>query len=159
MIFIDLFILFKMLQPNLTRKVRLFAFLKTTSDVINDTQIQLESLYNDVKYDLTFNGQTIYLEHFLNDQYDNVLRRIKIEDIDSDETLYLFNKVEENEETHLFNSSENEDPVYFVNQSESISSIDFQILVPSDIQFNELVMRKRFDRYRLAGPNYEIVIV
>lgn len=159
MIFIDLYVLFQLLQPELLRKPIVFAFLKSFSEDLNKTQSDLQMLYANTKYDLTFNGQTIYLEHFLNDQYDPTLRRIYIEDIDTDDTLYLFNKSEQNELTHLFNQSENEPALYLINQSESITTVDFQIIIPGDVVFDELVLRKRFDQYRLAGPNYEIVIV
>lgn len=55
-------------------------------------------------YMLQFNGQIIYMEHILNNTFDNVLRRIWINNnADASKFTFIFNKVEAQPPVHLFN--------------------------------------------------------
>lgn len=159
MILIDLYVLGELLLFDFIRKPRILAFWSVIALSINGVQTSFQQLFNDTKYDLTFNGQVIYLEHYLNDKYDNTQRRIVIEDIELGNSTFLFNKIEENEDTFIYNKTENEDPIYLNNNTEVMAVNNFQVLVPSDITFDEIVFRRHVDKYRLAGKQYEIIIV
>jgi len=121
---------------------------------------QFYTFYNAKRYELLFNGQVIYLEHLLNDQFDNVNREIYITDAPqvADEVV-LFNEAEQNEETVLYNESEGEQPIVLYNESEYQYWPDFIVHVPSTVAFDEPRMRAYLDKYKLASKNYEIKIV
>lgn len=159
MIIIDFYILTQMMFFDFLQKPFNLAFSHVVGLSLNHTQNQFQQLFEAVKYETNFTGQTNSLRHYLNDIYDLSLRRIEIHDTDLGDEIYLFNASEGNEETYIFNTSESGDVVYFSNNTEQQSAIHFEIHVPSDILFNEIVFRKHVDQYVLAGLNYEIVIV
>ena len=159
MIFIDFYILAQMMFFDFLRKPTILYLAQIIGSSFNHTQNNLQTLFNTTKYDLSFNGQTIYLEHYLNDQFDNDLRRIYIEDTDVDDAVYLFNEDEGNEDTYLFNTAEAEADTFLRNTEESLAVISFIVYVPSDIVFNMTVMRKHVQKYAISGFNFEIEIV
>lgn len=102
-------ILFQIL-PNDFRQTKYLSYLYSIGkalQTLNDRFYGNNSLtdygsYIYWKYQLQFSGQTIYLEHYLNDNYDEAQRRIYIQNT-AGGRLYLFNK------------DENIAPVYFYN--------------------------------------------
>jgi len=122
----------------------------------------LESLYNkflakrnEIIYKLKFNAQVVYLEHYLNDTYDPTLRRIFIQDKANINYNYLFNSAENRTPIYLYNRSESS-PVYVSNDSEYKYAIDYIVKVPSDITFNQIMMRSQINTYNLAGKQFTI---
>ena len=117
----------------------------------------------DVRYFLAFNGQVVYLEHVLNDTFDNSLRRIYIDDPAGNIaiTTYVHNKVEQQPPLYLYNvdDASNENPLVY-NQAELfVSDDDFIVYVPVGI-FNptvEVQMRDLIDQYRIAGKRYSFL--
>lgn len=71
---------------------------------IRDLNVQLVALEQQLRYDLTFNGHVIYLEHVLNDQFDNALRRIFIQDAANVQFDYLFNLIEAQPPLYSYNN-------------------------------------------------------
>lgn len=55
-----------------------------------------------IVYQMSFNGQTIYLEHVLNDRFDPVNRGIYIENVDSIVGLYIYNKPEPKPKNYIY---------------------------------------------------------
>lgn len=129
--------------------------LKPFTD-INDTFVATSS---DINYRMQFNCQTIYLEHYLNDQYDDVLRAIYIENTGNTNQVYIFNEEEGQLPPYIFNEDEPEyatEKVYIFNEDEAMTSEDFIVWVPSYVTYDEVVMRAQIDQYRLAGKIYSI---
>lgn len=158
MININLIQLAMMLLMGFLRQDLLKEFVGVVVGQINGAST-LHTFYQEKEYEMTFTGQVIYLEHYLNDLYDPINRDIYIEDFDGPETTYLFNKAENNEETYLFNKSENEPPTYLYNKAElQALQIDFVVFVPASVTFTEVVMRKQIDKYKLAGKAYKIEV-
>ena len=156
MIIIDLYYLIEITLPPFMRGINMLAFIFASIKPLNDIQILFYQFFEAKKYELTFNGQVIYLEHILNDQFDPVLRRIYIDSVESLPNIYLFNSIEENEETYLFNNSAGELGLYLYNNLEYQSDNDFTVYVPIGLVYNEILMRYYLDKYKLASKQYNI---
>lgn len=110
------------------------------------------------RYDLAFNGQVIYLEHVLNDQFDDADRRIYIDDPAGQQvfTPYVFNQVEQQPAIILRNKSEAEPTPFLYNQPELVVTNDFVVHVPVSV-FSPTVetqMKALINKYRIAGKRY-----
>lgn len=108
-----------------------------------------------VQRKLRFNAQIIYLEHFLNDLYDPANKGIYIEDLANLELAYVFNHIEERPALYLYNDFE-QIPVYLFNNSEQNGQVEYIVRVPTDVVYNELLMRKQIQTYNIAGKRFEI---
>lgn len=120
---------------------------------LNDTFAQFA---DDINYKLSFNGQTVYLEHYLNDQYDDVLRRIWIENTSNTSQAYIYLKAELQPKLFVYKRSEGKPPLYLFGSAEPLFSTHFIVHVPDDITYVEVIMRAQIDQYRIAGKIYEI---
>lgn len=156
MIIIDLYFLIEITLPPFLRGINLLSLLTAAIKPIVQTQQSFYQFYEDKKYELTFNGQVIYLEHLLNDQFDSVLRRIYIEDGDQTTNIYLFNNSENNEAEYVFNKSENKEDLYLFNTSVTYTDLDFIVFIPIGLVYNENLMKFYINKYRLAGKRFQI---
>jgi hypothetical protein len=167
MIAIDFILLTILLLPPLLRQDKIIAFIGVFTTCINYTQQQLQALFNQKKYQLTWNGQVMYLEKYLNDIY-GTGTAIYITTNDENTNNFLFNTIENNEECYAFNNSEftnpyatptvsDPDQVYLYNFTEIINFPSFIVYVPSSLIYNPIVLKNQIDQYRLAGKTYQIV--
>lgn len=159
MITIDLLYLMSILLPIDLRLEVHGTFVEVMKNVLQPLYTNFYDYFNQKKYELTFNGQVILLEHLLNDYYDNVQRRIHIDDSLENSNIYIFNKIEGNEKRYLFNSLENGSKTYLFNKSEIESLKDFTIFIPSSVAFGEVQLKKLVDKYKLPGKSYNIQLV
>ncbi|WP_107039978.1 hypothetical protein [Brumimicrobium mesophilum] len=147
------------ISPRL-RKVFTLAFFKACASPLVVSFSTFYQFYEDKKYELLFNGQVIYLEHLLNDQFDNINRGIYITDAPQQaDQIVLYNENENNEETVIFNIPENEPPIVTYNYSEMLAWPDFIVNIPSSVVFNQTQLKAYVNKYKLAGKNYIINIV
>ena len=131
----------------------MFSFIKPLS-LLN---ISFNSWKDSIDYDLQFNGQTMNLQHVLNDIFDSSSRAIYIEDTSSIVHQYVANKSEGSVELYLANKSETTAPiVYLNNKVEQVAFIHFKVRVPSALVFSNLEMRALVDKYKQAGKIYTI---
>lgn len=144
------------LLPLALRKERVKAFLYALIKPLKDVNSTFSGFKDGIDYELRFNGQTIYLEHILNDKYDSILKRIYIEDTSAIDYTYLFNEVEAREKFYLRNLSEATPPIYLENITEQVNQTHFKVKVPSTITFSTPEMEALVDKYRKAGTNYTI---
>jgi hypothetical protein len=147
------------ISPRLRKTFTLELFKMICSPMIS-LYTRFYQFYEDKKYELTFNGQVIYLEHLLNDQFDNISRGIYISDSpEFDEDVVFFLESENNEETVFYLESEGEAAVVFYQESEIQTWPDFIVNVPAAVTFNEIRMKAYLNKYKLASKNYIIQIV
>ncbi|MCX8482857.1 MAG: hypothetical protein ORN50_04700 [Crocinitomicaceae bacterium] len=158
MISIDLFYLIQILLPPVHRIVEVKKYMKAAAKPLSELLDSFYLFFDDIKYVLQFNGQVIYLEHILNDQFDNVDRGIYIEDADNNQNVFIFNLAEENEQLFLFNLVEEETPVYFYNYSE-VSNFDFIVYIPASVTFDEELVKYYVNKYKCAAKRWKIEIV
>lgn len=138
------------------RKPKRIALLQTALKPLSTINQEFKSKTDDITYFLQFNGQTIYLEHYLNDQYDDVLQRIYIENTSGSNRVTLYFKSEGQASTFVYFKSEAQPPLYLRWKSEPVTGVDFIVWVPVDVTFDEIVMRAQIDKYRQAGKTYLI---
>lgn len=152
---------FKHLVPAPLRGERFVAWLGSLFAPLQSLNAQFADWGAEVRYDLRFNGQVIYLEHLLNDQFDSTLRRIYIDDPSGQQvfTPYVFNLVEVQPPLHLYNVADAkpiDENIVIRNTSELVVTDDFVVHVPTGV-FNATVeaqMSDLIDRYRIAGKRY-----
>lgn len=100
-------------------------------------------------YNLAHNGQVCHLRKVLNDTFDIADRRIKIIDGNQFNRLYIYTPAEKKAKylgvMRLRPASDYAD-----------TGLDFIVLVPRKLLFNETDMRAMIDFYRLASKKYDI---
>lgn len=123
-----------------------------------DIHAQLINLFNNTSYYLDFNGQTIYMEHVLNDKFDPGNRGIYIDNITDKTFQFLYNKSENKDIRYVYNKSEGKAPTYFKNKVENYSKFDFVVYVPLNAYsaVDEKQIKALVNKYKYAGKNYKI---
>ena len=110
-----------------------------------------------INYRLQFTAQIIYLEHYLNDQFDPSARGLFITNIEENDFTFIYNNVEQNAPTYFYNKAEAQPSYYFYNWSELLLGDNYIINVPVAIPYNEDNMRAKVDFYNNAGKQYSII--
>ncbi len=141
--------------PRILRRTNRLALFFVALYPLKSLNKRLNELRDKLRYKLLFNSQIIYLEHFLNDQFDSGSRGIYIVDTANVKHNFVFNQIEQTTESPLFNKAENK-PLSMLNNSEFTSKAHFEIMVPSSLSFNRLLMEKQVDQYNQAATNYII---
>jgi hypothetical protein len=128
--------------------------------------------YGDLEIDYTqkvgYTIQRLSLETSLNDRFDNVSRRITVQNGQSVTEGFVFNESEtinESQEKYVFNKTESlpsgADEAYFLNEGESGgSSIEpFLVFAPLDISDQEEEITSWIDRVKITGTEYIITFL
>ena len=116
------------------------------------------SIYRDeTNYRLAHNGQVCYLRAVLNDRYDEISRRIYIEDVEPMRGNILF-KREKNDFLMAPTRSTGNSAILNKRDFSGSNAVDFNVVVPLDLQgtFKEEQMRALVDTYKLASKRYTI---
>lgn len=148
-----LLLLFKEFQT--TTNLALFQVINQTLELTNQNSW---NLLDYAKYELSFDCRKVYFEHYLNDQHDEPLRRIFIRDVSNTFIIYIYNPAENNEDVFIYNPAESApEEVYLYNHSEYNGLLDFEVVVPIGLVYNEADLRADIDTFRLPGMKYQIV--
>jgi hypothetical protein len=157
MIYIDFILLTTLLLPIVLRRTLISALLNIATASIDTVQTESTALYDATNYRLKFNELKIYIERYLNDQYDPTDRMIRITDVEQEQNTYIFNSNEDNENIYIWNVGEEDgEDVYLFNDSEIDDIEDFIVEVPVALVFNEDALRRDVDIFRLPGMKYSI---
>ena len=144
------------------RKVLRFAFLDrifkgisksiltVLGTVLNNTLNGLEVVFGRWHYDLAVTPQVCYLEKMLNDEYDQVQRRIYIEEMGSTQGYFFFRATDPTYQKFHFGKA------WFITDTRYGVATGFTVVLPTDIQATDR-MRAQIDRYKLISINYTIV--
>lgn len=159
----------KALFPFFLRKEKNLDFINSAVKGLQTINDRLFTFRNEIAFKLAFNSQIIYFEKYLNTVYPNPYTSpndIHIVDGANVEYFYLWNYSEAQDPNYFFNDSEGEAPIYLNNFSELISgTYSFTVKVPTYVQtandfegvpFDENLLIKRINTYKLAGKNYNI---
>jgi hypothetical protein len=147
------------LLPTFLRGQRTKDYMKSLLKPLQDFNDDFVVYVNETFYLTSFTGQVIYLEHILNDLYDDIDRLIFI----SDGNLlplppYIYNKIEARPR-YIYNKSEaSPNKTYLYNKDEYHTSLDFIVNVPVGIYDAALDTKIRaiVRRYKLAGKRFSI---
>lgn len=156
MIQVDIYLFLQFLIVENFNRIEIVDFVRAALSPLNVKRNEFYSFFDSIKYDLTFNGQVIMLEHLLNDKFDNEERRIYIEDAIQIPELLLYNISENNELKYIYNKLESKPATYLYNKLEYDNEFDFTVFVPSDISDYLIEMNFLLNKYKLAGTRYQI---
>lgn len=151
--------------PWFWRKDILCSYLTVALSPLQTDNSEAMEYITDTWNKLSYTGQHLALEEFLNDNYDNADRRIYI----SENNIYATS-------IDMYKDGETDpSPIDFYKDGETIESsislyldseivdesgggsYNFIVHIPSDVSYDENVLRKQLDYYVLADKNYNIV--
>lgn len=149
---------FSYLIPGRIRTTKFKDWIGALLAPLQSLNVAFAEYVSTTRYDLSFNGQVVYLEHILNDKFDDVDRRIYIDDPAGQQvfTPYLFNRVEQQPPLIIRNKSEALPTPFLYNVPELVVTNDFVVHVPISV-FNSTVeaqMKALMNKYRIAGKRY-----
>ena len=110
-------------------------------------------------YKLHITGQVIYLEHYLNDLFDPVERRIYINDGSLVLPPFLYLSIDDQPPLYLYLNSDGGDPFYLYNNIDYSGQVLFIIYFPDAIPVTnvlEIQVGNSINHYRRAGSIYEL---
>lgn len=156
---IDIYAYIKQAIPFHLQKEPLQSWIKALLAPLQELNATFDVTAKSAKYEVSFTGQVIYLEHLLNDAYDRNQRRIYIED-GTDLILppFLYNKIED-EPLYLYNKVEsNPNPLYVYNKAEYASPVDFIVCVPTALlnTATTITISRLVEKYKIASKKFTI---
>lgn len=147
---IDIQKLTELLTPTFLRKPKMLAWLQALAFPMQKILDDFNFNRNQNLYNLAHNGQVCYLRAVLNDRFDVSQRRIKISDGNRYRRQYIYTDGERKPK-YLGTMYLHDDADY------SDTGVDFIVLVPAGLSYNDYEMRAVIDFYKLASKRYKIV--
>lgn len=154
------------LLPVFLRKKRLLAFIKVLLFPLYSLHAEFARFKADMIYRQSHNSQVCYLEAVLNDEFDDLQRRIKIKGVEI-RAAVRFYEPDEKKEVWFYEEQDNK-PVYFYNSTYyGGDGADFTVLCPADIlpatkreQETQLTrMNALINYYKLASKSHKIIYI
>lgn len=145
----------RLLMPPRLRKAIHVSWLNALTYPVNTLYQQFRRNRDANLYRLAITPQVVYMEKLLNDRYDLADRRIRIVDAVTNEVTWIYQE-EESKPKFVYTETEAQ-PIYLFTEAEIGSEpVDFYVMVPAAITFNENEMSALIDTYKLAGMAYKI---
>lgn len=145
-----------LLTPISLRKPLLMAVMYLFVSPLSRMAKQFDSFRTDTNYRLTHNGQVCYLRAVLNDIFDNVNRRIRIEDLDPQKELLVWKRSQNN---FVMVPERNAGAVIISKRGfGGHDGFDFVIVCPAALRgsIDEARMRAIVNNYKLTSKRYTI---
>lgn len=105
-------------------------------------------------YRVRHNSQVCYLRAVLNDAFDNLPRRILIDDFDGLERIYFWAEADQRDIDFSVTQ------YFWADNAYADSGVDFTVKLPTDIVTTDPEMKRlmaNLNEYKLPGKNYNIV--
>lgn len=138
-----------LLTPTFLRKEMFLAWLRVLHFPLIEIVDKFNFNRNENLYNLAHNGQVCYLRGALNDRFDPSQRRIKIADGNRYQRQYIYTRGEQKPKflgkIYLYDRVDYGD-----------TGVDFIVLIPNNLVFNEYEMKALVDFYKLASKRYKI---
>jgi len=152
------------LIPGFLRKPKFQAILNVFASALQYVNNEFYAETQSVFYYLKFNAQVIYLTKYLNDQYDNVQRRISISDGSTPNVIYLYNESEAAAPFYLYNESETlpngtANPVYFYNNVPSIGTYDYYVNIPLELSTLASQVKGAVNQFNPANKTFYVNVI
>ena len=146
---LDINKLIELLTPTFLRKERMLAWLRVIHFPLIKIMDDFNFNRNQNLYNLAYNGQVCYLRKALNDRFDIAQRRIKIIDGNKYKREYIYT---DGEKKPKFLGT-----IYLHDDADySDTGVDFVVLIPAGLNYNDYEMRALIDFYKLASKRYKI---
>ncbi len=149
-----------LLLPSLLRRPRLLAWLKALLAPLRQLYYDFLLYAEATRIELTYNSQTIVLEGALNDQFDPSLRRIRIDNSDTElQPLYFNFRSEQQPEKYILFAAESPPWTYAYLYREFTSQIDFMVHVPLVLRTPQRTnqIQARIRRFKLAMRRHQLL--
>ncbi len=157
---VDWSILLRLLLPTRLRKPRMLAFLNAAVEPIRELYQSFLSFREASLYKVRFNSQIVYLEAVLNDQFDAVQRRIRIENATFRAGLYLY-EPEQQLDVYLYLDDMNVNNTDVYLRDFDGDGFDFFVFVPLEPERSDGNLENRIksyvNYYKLYSKNYQII--
>jgi len=149
----------KVLVPPVYRTIIHQDWLKAIFKPISTLYASFLIYRQDTMYFTSITFQKVAIEKMLNDLYDNVHRRIYLEDASKITTLYISNKRLGYPPVYIYSKAVPSTPVYVYTKATYAAEYDFIIYIPAMIysltNINQL--KSYVDQYKFAGKRYQIL--
>lgn len=117
------------------------------------------AFYNGILYDMAHTTQTVFLQAVLNDKYDNILRRIVINDGPDKDAMIVYRDIESKPGPFIYLNAENH-PKYIYNNAETADlGPDFIIEIPVAVTYNQEELIALVNKFKLPGKVFIIQTV
>ncbi|MCG8310740.1 MAG: hypothetical protein MI975_25345 [Cytophagales bacterium] len=155
--FVDVEKLIRRLMPPILRRPKQTSWLKALLAPLKSLNDQLLSFVTNSRYLANVSGQTLSLESYLNDQFDNELRRIKIIH-EAEDSEFDYFASEGQAFDYDYYASEGASDRYMKYAGESITAIasDFQVLAPLAVNGQDAQIKANIEKYKIAAVTYSI---
>lgn len=112
------------------------------------------AFYQRKKYEVIFTGQIIYMKRYLNDQFDDVSRRIYIQTNVGNISPFIY-RFAETLSPYFYRQSEG-DGEYIQRAGEVISITDFTVYIPVSLSYDSNQFNAAIAKYKLEDKTYTI---
>jgi len=141
--------------PSLLRQSKVIAYLTALLKPLQTLQDAFVIWQTGIKYDVSITNQVIYLEKLLNDKFDNIQRRIYIEDATSFTVNETRMKSENAESSEFRMKGETASAMILRMKSETDTEADFIVKKPSSVT-DVTLMNAYLKKYKAASMQYKI---
>jgi hypothetical protein len=144
------------LTPFDLRKSKLTAFLDALVSGVRHCYKDFRKYRKYIDYWLGITTQVCFMEKALNDKYDPLQRRIRIDDPFERLATPFFLKIE-NKPVTVYTKAEDNPLVLFTKKETSLFTVDFIVIVPLDLVFDETEMTAFVIYIKLVTRTFQIV--
>lgn len=145
------------LLPPSVRKPIMLAFLFALIRPIRDLYQQFTSFHQSRRKDVSISGQVIKLEWLLNDRFNAGQEGIWIvHNTPVQEAFFLFDEGYTEEGTLIYDEADGRGPYMYEDADMVPADVNFIVLVPEALEFDEFEMRAVVDKKKLYGSTYSI---
>ena len=138
-----------LLLPTFLRKPKLIAWLRMLATPLHKLLYDFQQARTADLYNLAHNSQVCYLRKALNDEFDPLQRRIRIEDGKQNKRLYIYPR-SANKPLYL-------GKVFLYQRGDYIDGgVDFIVVLPKDLTYDKYKLEALVNFYKLAGKRWQI---
>lgn len=141
------------------RKPRIMALVDVMLHPLRLLKSSMNTFIDEKRIELTYTGQSILLQKYLNDRFDAELNRILVIHNNAGAGIYLYNEAEGQVAKYFYNESETSTPkyLYFEGETGTAFTEDFRVAIPSDLSGISEQIRQAVKKYKIAGITYSVV--
>lgn len=132
-----------------------FAMIMAMMEPFDTNRALFQSFRVAVLKKMSYNSQVCYLRKHLNDMYDNLQRRIYIEDAPTIEPLWVYARAED--QPVMIEVRDAESPVMIDSRNNIWFGSGFIVYVHSDLNTFEEQIKASLNYYKLATKTYQII--
>lgn len=148
-----------LLLPSFLRQSKQVAWIETLLAPFDRLRGEFAVFIDQTRYNVTITGQVIILESHLNNVFDFALRRIQILDGNLIGTFVWFASEGQAPDYTRFKNETDEYSPFLRSKSEAVQAVDFDftVIVPSEYEGSDIIIKSVIEAYKLAGKRYQII--